>query len=90
MQMIYSYIEPWIIDQSVYLVGDNEEAQMIAKVPLTSMADYIAVTYVEKNCDKVILHGSNYSYTTEVANQITNYCMNNYGLNNINVEVIRE
>ncbi len=90
MQMIYSYIEPWVIDQSIYLIGDNAEAQILDKVPLTSMADYIAVKYMENNCDKVILHGSNYSYTNEVANQITNYCINNYGLNNIDVEVIKE
>ena len=89
MQIIYSYIEPWVVDQNVYLMNDGIEPIILEKVPLENLSDYIALTYAQKNCDKVILHGSTYGYTTQIADEIKTYGLNNYGLNNINIEVIK-
>lgn len=90
MQIIYSYIEPWISDQNVYIMTDNTEPVILEKVPLTGLSDYIAYIYKTKNCDKVILHGSNYVYTDQIAQDIVSDGINNYGLNNINIEVIKQ
>lgn len=90
MQIIYSYIEPWIIDQSVYIMSDKDtEPVMYNKVPLENLPDYLTLTYTEKNCDKIILHGSTYVFTEEIAEQIKNSAITNYNLNNINIEVVK-
>ena len=89
MQIIYSYVEPWVVDQNVYIMTDSVEPVMLEKVPLENLPDYIALTYAQMKCDKVILHGSTYGYTQQIADDIKTYGLNNYGLNNINIEVVK-
>lgn len=89
MQIIYSYVEPWVVDQNVYLMSDGLEPVMLEKVPLENLSDYIALTYAKEHCDKIILHGSTYGYTMQIADDIKTYGLNNYGLNNINIEVVK-
>lgn len=90
MQIIYSYIEPFFADQSVYIMSDGTEPVMIDKVTIDALPNYLATEYMNRNCDKIILHGSNYAYTNEFAELIQDYSINNYGLKNINIEVIKE
>ena len=89
MQIIYSYIEPWVVDQNVYIMTDNTEPVILERVDIGALSDYIAYTYKQKKCDKIILHGSNYAYTNQIAEDIVSDGINNYGLNNINIEVIK-
>ena len=90
MQIIYSYIEPWVIDQNVYIMTDGINPIMTNKIALDDLPAYLSTEYANHKCDKIILHGSNYTYTNEFANMIKEYSINNYGLNNINIEVIKE
>lgn len=90
MQIIYSYLEPWVIQQNVYLISGDEEAQLLDKISLENLPEYLAYTYTQNNCNKIILHGSSYNYTTAFAEDVKNVFINNYGLNDINIEVIKE
>lgn len=90
MQIMYSYIEPWVIDQNVYIMSDGIHAVLLEKIPLENLVEYLNIKYRENKCDKLILHGSNYAYTNQIGEDIINYSLNNYGKNDINLEVIKE
>ncbi len=90
MRIMYCYIEPWIMDQNIYLMSDTEGEPVINnKVPLDSVPAYLATCYKNKECEKIILHGSAKLMTQQVADDITTFGLTNFGLNNINIEVIK-
>ena len=90
MQIMYCYIEPWILNQNVYLMNDNETVPVMTnKVPLDSVASYLATCYNNKECDKIILHGSAKIMTEQIAEDVITYGNTNFGINNINIEVIK-
>ena len=90
MQIIYSYIEPWVVQQNVYIMNDGIEPIITDKVALDDLPAYLATEYINRKCDKMILHGSNYTFTNQFADMVKTYSVNNYGLNNMNIEVIKE
>jgi len=71
-------------------MSDGIEPVLLDKVPLENIPEYLNIKYRENKCSKLILHGSNYAYTTQISEDIINYSLNNYGKNDINIEVIKE
>lgn len=88
MRIMYCYIEPWVVNQNVYLMNDGIEPVVTDKINLEDLPVYLANAYKEKNCDKIILHGSVKGITNQCAEDVINYGLTNYGLNNMNIEVI--
>lgn len=89
MRIMYCYIEPWVVEQNVYLMTDGIEPVVNGKINLDDLPAYLATSYNNKECDKIILHGSVKGMTERCAEDVSTYSMNNYGLNNINIEVIK-
>ena len=89
MQIIYSYIEPWVIYQNVYVMTDGINPVMTDKIAIDDLPVYLSTEYANHNCDKIILHGSTKLMTEQIAEDIVTYGNTNFGLNDINIEVIK-
>jgi len=71
-------------------MSDKETEPVVNnKVPLDSVASYLATCYNNRECDKIILHGSTKLMTEQIAEDIVTYGNTNFGLNDINIEVIK-
>lgn len=89
MRIMYSYIEPWITNQNVYLMTDDLKPVVNDKISLENLPAFLATSYNNKECDKIILHGSTKGITEQCAEDIRNYGLTNFNLNDINIEVIQ-
>ena len=90
MRIMYCYIEPWLINQNIYLMSEEETEPVINnKITLDDVPAYLATCYKNKECDKIILHGSAKMMTQQVVDDIMTFGANNFGLNDINIEVIK-
>lgn len=83
--VIYCYIEPFIINQNIYISNDaTEEPKLAEKVTLDSLVPFLAYNAKDYN---IHLHSSSKNLTTGYADEIREYAMREYNLNNINIEV---
>ena len=55
MRIMYCYIEPWVVNQNVYLMNDGIEPVVTDKISLEDLPVYLVNAYKEKNCDKIIV-----------------------------------
>lgn len=82
---MYCYIEPFIVNQNIYISNDaTEEPKLIEKVALDSLVPYLAYNAKDYN---IHLHSASKSLTVGYANEVREYAMKEYNLNNINIEV---
>ena len=85
MPVIYCYIEPFVINQNIYVSNTpTEEFTLKEKVTLDTLVPYLA--YNAKDYT-IRLHSSSKNLSMGYAEEITNYAMHEYNLNNINIEV---
>lgn len=89
MRIMYCYIEPWVVQQNVYLMDDGLKPVQLNKIDLENVANYLATSYNNHECNKIILHGSMPALTQQFADDIIQYGLTNFGLNDINIEVIK-
>lgn len=89
MRIMYCYIEPWIVSQNIYIMNDGINPIVTDKIDLENVPTYLATAYNNHECNKIILHGSVPAITQQCAEDIAQYGLTNFGLNDINIEVIK-
>ena len=83
--VIYCYIEPFVMNQNIYISNDvTEEPKLTEKVTLDSLVPFLA--YNAKNYN-IHLHSASKNLTIGYADEIREYAMREYNLNDINIEV---
>ena len=57
MSVIYCYVDPFVMNQKIYLVNDMSPAgqELIAKTVLENLSYALTYYYYENNCEKMIL-----------------------------------
>lgn len=88
---MYCFIDPFVLNQNIFLAHDptKEDMSFFTKVALTDLPQFFAAKCDAKECDKIILYSGQQKYTEKIADEIREYGMINYGLNNIDIEIIR-
>lgn len=89
MQIMYCYIEPFIMNHNVFVGSDKGELQLLGKVKIEDMPEYFTTTYQNENIDKIILNGPAKDYIKEISNSVKEYAVTKYNLKDIKIEVIK-
>ena len=89
MQIMYCYIEPFIMNQNVFVGKDKGELEFLGKVKIEDMPEYFTTTYQNENIDKIILNGPAKDYIKEISNSVKEYAVTKYNLKDIKIEVIK-
>ena len=82
---LYCYIEPFVINQNVYeSFGPTEEFKLKEKIPMDELIPYLALNAKDYS---IKIHSGSKSMSIGYAEEIKNYALTSYNLNNINIEV---
>lgn len=89
MSIIYCYIEPFVINQNIYLLKDGESyMEFQEKVPLEELPSYLVTSYVNNKCGQILIHSNSTEYSNKYVQDIREYALTQYGLNDINIKTV--
>ena len=82
---MYCYIEPFVINQNIFISNNpTDEFKLKEKITLDNLVPYLAVNSKDYN---IRLHSESKNLSLGYADEIREYAMREYNLNNINIEV---
>lgn len=85
MPVMYCYIEPFVINQNIFISNNPiDEFKLKEKITLDNLVPYLAVNSKDYN---IRLHSASKNLSLGYADEIREYAMREYNLNNINIEV---
>lgn len=87
MPLIYTEIQLFDMDQSIYRIDERGELHLIAKAPLESLGDVIAEQCYDKDIYTVRLHSNLIELGFKVKQQIETNELTKYNTNKIIVEL---
>ena len=87
MSVIYSEIQLFDGEQSIYSLGDDGNIHLLAKAPLTSLPKVIVEQCYDHDVYQVKLYSSFIDMCSRVQKQITEYENTRFSANKIIVEV---
>lgn len=85
MPVMYCYIDPFVMDQQVMRVLPGR-TDVIFSGRIEDISDFMAVEYMNNNYEKITLEGA---LAESIAEKIEEVGLHLYGLNNMNIEVIK-
>lgn len=85
MPVMFCYIDPFIMNQSVIEITPNDNV-ILFKGPLELACDYMAGQYSMKEYDRIVLKGG---LADSAAEMIREYAITKYSANNIKIEVLK-
>lgn len=87
MPVIYCYIEPFVGIQKIYESPNGVDSYTLKeRISLENLPEYFAANAA--NC-KIIIHSISKNLSEGYAEEIRNYALTKYGLNNIEIEVVK-